>query len=202
MTTIKLEQDGDSFRLTCPHPALVIEHIQTVRWLYPSIIDDSTIAFTTANHTYATRVVEELFGLEERSVALVFLHDYLSSQNGHQRWIWLGGRLLAFRDAKTDEIRLGDGVRFVAGGFEDDNLALRYHLPLVKPYSVLEVSDVGKGVVSLAPASVMWLDDSVNSDAKMDEWISGRIDELQSQIRTVESLGDYLKEVINLAVAI
>jgi hypothetical protein len=194
MTMINLEQDGDGFRLTCPHPALVIEHISAMKWLRPSLSDDGVIVFAAKDHLYVEHVMKELFGSEERSVALVFLHKYLSSQNGHLRWIWLGGRLLAYRDAKTDEIRLGDGVRFIAGGFEDDYLALRYHLPLVKAYSVLEVSEVGRGALPTTPTSVMWLDDFVSSDAKMDEWISGQVDELRSQISTVQSLGEYLEQ--------
>lgn len=193
MTMINVERDGDSFRLTCPHPALVIEHISAMRWLRPSLGADGVITFTTRDHLYAEHVMKDLFGTEDRSVALIFLHTYLGPQNGHLRWIWLGGRLLAYRDAKTDEIRLGDGVRCVAGGFEDDYIALRYHLPLVQAYSVLEVSEVGRGVLPPTPTSVMWLDDFVSSDAKMDEWIPGQVEELRSQISTVQSLGEYLE---------
>ncbi len=194
MTMINLERDGDDFRLTCPHPALVIEHIPAMKWLRPSLGADGVIAFTARDHLYAEHVMKDLFGSEERLVALIFLHTYLGSQNGHLRWIWLGGCLLAYRDAKTDEIRLGDGVRFVAGGFEDDYIALRYHLPFVKAYSVLEISEVGRGVLPPAPTSVMRLDDFVSSDAKMDEWISGQVEELRSQISTVQSLGEYLEQ--------
>jgi hypothetical protein len=37
MVNINLTQDGDNFRLTCPHPEYVIEYMPVLRELHPSL---------------------------------------------------------------------------------------------------------------------------------------------------------------------
>ena len=197
MINIDLAQDGDNFRLTCPHPEYVIEYMTILRELRPSLDADGTITFTSKDHRFVDQVMRQLFGLEERTTAVIFLYDYLSGNSDDvYRHIWLGGRLLAYRDSKTDTTRFGEGVRVIAGGFEDDTSDMRYFLPPVKPFTVLEVEAVGAGIdlhrASLVSTDVMWLSEFVDPDFQMSEKCAGWIENLRSQIRTVQALERYL----------
>ncbi len=164
-TYVTLKDAGSHMVLTCPHADQVIKLYYISPEHQASLVDDSTIIFATPRKNEVRSVVRELFGVADPIPVLIFLDEYLRDRDNYLdipvERLWLRGRLLATRERYDDEVRLGDGVRVIAGGFTETGGTERYPGLDFHRGAVLEVDGVSlfsgqyfdiQGVISINQA--------------------------------------------------
>jgi hypothetical protein len=191
---VTLKDAGNRMILTCPHADALIESYYYIRPEYQaSLSDDGTIIFATPNKTAVRELVRQLFGAGDPSTVLVFLDEYLRGIDNcldiPNSRLWLRGRLLAIRERYDEEVRLGDGVRVIAGGFtkrgaNERNPSLDFHRG-----TVLEVAGV-----SLLPNGHAFGPDGILAISQAIAYIDSYLeeaDEINAHVKAMNDLISY-----------
>jgi hypothetical protein len=87
----------------------------------------------------------EIYGTDGQPTELVTVRLDPSKRAWDQDSIWLCGRKVAWRPGRDDDVRLGDGVIIISGGFPGSGGSRQYPRLGPKEGTILEVRDLPAG---------------------------------------------------------
>lgn len=76
----------------------------------------------------------------------------------------LGGRLVASRRTRDADVRLGEGVVLISGGFPGSAGSMQYPALAAKDNTIIEVRDIPRAVVASAAADITIVDSTIDID--------------------------------------